>query len=92
MFPHEGLNREEYEKKMLEVILMYEADYLVLAKYMRVLTPGFVEKYKSTRSSTSTTAYQHLLALNHTKEACMSRYAKSLVQRRTSWQTISMKA
>ena len=42
---HEGLNREEHEQKMLEVIDQYEADYLVLAKYMRVLTPGFVEKY-----------------------------------------------
>jgi formyltetrahydrofolate deformylase len=42
---HEGLNRQEHEKKMLEVIDQYEADYLVLAKYMRVLTPGFVEKY-----------------------------------------------
>ncbi len=42
---HEGLNREEHEKKMLEMIDQYEADYLVLAKYMRVLTPGFVEKY-----------------------------------------------
>ncbi|MBW3694475.1 formyltetrahydrofolate deformylase [Vibrio sp. T187] len=42
---HEGLNREEHEEKMLEVIDQYQADYLVLAKYMRVLTPGFVEKY-----------------------------------------------
>ena len=42
---HEGLNREEHEKKMLEVIDQYQADYLVLAKYMRVLTPSFVEKY-----------------------------------------------
>ena len=42
---HEGLNREEHEQKMLEVIDSYKADYLVLAKYMRVLTPGFVEKY-----------------------------------------------
>ncbi|MFA0079062.1 formyltetrahydrofolate deformylase [Vibrio artabrorum] len=42
---HEGLNREEHEQKMLEVIEQYEADYLVLAKYMRVLTPGFVEKF-----------------------------------------------
>lgn len=42
---HEGLSREEHEEKMLEVIDSYQADYLVLAKYMRVLTPGFVEKY-----------------------------------------------
>lgn len=31
---------------MLEVIDQYDADYLVLAKYMRVLTPTFVEKYR----------------------------------------------
>jgi formyltetrahydrofolate deformylase len=42
---HVGLNREEHEQKMLAVIDAYQADYLVLAKYMRVLTPGFVEKY-----------------------------------------------
>jgi formyltetrahydrofolate deformylase len=42
---HEGLNRQEHEEKLLEVIEQYEPDYLVLAKYMRVLTPGFVDKY-----------------------------------------------
>jgi formyltetrahydrofolate deformylase len=42
---HEGLNRQEHEAKMLEVIEQYDADYIVLAKYMRVLTPSFVEKY-----------------------------------------------
>lgn len=43
---HEDLSREEHEQKMMEVISQYEADYLVLAKYMRVLTPTFVEKYR----------------------------------------------
>lgn len=42
---HEGFNRQEHEEKLLEVIEQYEPDYLVLAKYMRVLTPGFVDKY-----------------------------------------------
>ncbi len=42
---HEGLDRESHEQKMLEVIGQYQPDYLVLAKYMRVLTTGFVEKY-----------------------------------------------
>lgn len=42
---HEGLTREEHEEKMLGVIDQYDADYLVLAKYMRVLTPAFVERY-----------------------------------------------
>ncbi|WP_434940506.1 formyltetrahydrofolate deformylase [Shewanella sp. HL-SH8] len=42
---HEGLNREEHEQAMLEKIKPYEADYLVLAKYMRVLTPEFVTQF-----------------------------------------------
>ncbi|WED27475.1 formyltetrahydrofolate deformylase [Vibrio sp. DW001] len=42
---HVDLTREEHEAKMLNVIDSYEADYLVLAKYMRVLTPSFVENY-----------------------------------------------
>ncbi|MDB1124512.1 formyltetrahydrofolate deformylase [Vibrio algarum] len=42
---HVDLTREEHEEKMLKVIDSYEADYLVLAKYMRVLTPSFVESY-----------------------------------------------
>ncbi|MCG7489453.1 formyltetrahydrofolate deformylase [Vibrio sp. Of14-4] len=43
---HIGLDREEHEKKMLEMIDQYNADYLVLAKFMRVLTPSFVENYR----------------------------------------------
>ncbi|UGA55602.1 formyltetrahydrofolate deformylase [Vibrio sp. VB16] len=42
---HVDLTREEHEAKMLNVIDSYQADYLVLAKYMRVLTPSFVENY-----------------------------------------------
>ncbi len=42
---HEGLNRQEHEAKMLDVINQYQADYLVLAKYMRVLTADFVGQY-----------------------------------------------
>lgn len=43
--PHEGLSREAHEEKLLEVIGGYKPEYLVLAKYMRILTPAFVEKY-----------------------------------------------
>ncbi|RJX72041.1 formyltetrahydrofolate deformylase [Vibrio sinensis] len=43
---HDNLTREEHEEKLLEVIDAYQADYIVLAKYMRVLTPTFVEKYQ----------------------------------------------
>ena len=45
--PAEGLSREEHEGAMLEVVRQYEPDYLVLAKYMRILTPGFVGHFRN---------------------------------------------
>jgi len=44
---HEGLDRSEHESKIIECINGFEnVDYIVLAKYMRILTPRFVETYK----------------------------------------------
>lgn len=42
---HEGLSRAEHEGQISEIIDQYTPDYLVLAKYIRILTPEFVEKY-----------------------------------------------
>ncbi|OEG75116.1 formyltetrahydrofolate deformylase [Shewanella colwelliana] len=42
---HDGLTRHDHEQQMLEIIASHQPDYLVLAKYMRVLTPEFVEQY-----------------------------------------------
>jgi formyltetrahydrofolate deformylase len=42
---HESLTREAHEAKMLEIIGPLRPDYLVLAKYMRVLTPEFVRRF-----------------------------------------------
>ena len=42
---HEGLSREEHEAKMRTIIDEYAPEYVVLAKYMRVLTPSFVAAY-----------------------------------------------
>ncbi len=43
---HEGLSREEHEAQVLACLAtMGEIDYVVLAKYMRILTEGFVEAY-----------------------------------------------
>lgn len=42
---HEGLSREEHEQQVMKVIDQYHPDYVVLAKYMRVLTPAFVAAY-----------------------------------------------
>lgn len=42
---HEGLNRIEHENKVLEVLSAYTIDYIVLAKYMRILSSEFVSHY-----------------------------------------------
>ena len=41
----EGLSREEHEQKVMELIDKHRFDYIVLAKYMRILTPTFVSRY-----------------------------------------------
>jgi formyltetrahydrofolate deformylase len=42
---HQGLERAAHEQAVIAVLERYAFDYLVLAKYMRVLTPAFVERY-----------------------------------------------
>lgn len=45
---HVGLDRDEHENKILECLTEYnEIDYIVLAKYMRILTPKFIEVYEN---------------------------------------------
>ncbi|MCF6205749.1 MAG: formyltetrahydrofolate deformylase [Sulfurovum sp.] len=41
----EGLSREAHEAKVMEKIDEHDFDYIVLAKYMRILTPTFVSAY-----------------------------------------------
>jgi len=43
--PAEGLSREEHESKIMELIDEQKFDYIVLAKYMRILTSAFVKAY-----------------------------------------------
>lgn len=44
---HEGCDRDEHEKRVLQQLAQLgEIDYIVLAKYMRILTPRFVEAYE----------------------------------------------
>ena len=43
--PHTGLTREEHEDALQQVLAGYELDYLVLAKYMRILSPSFIARY-----------------------------------------------
>ncbi|WP_323847142.1 formyltetrahydrofolate deformylase [Microbulbifer magnicolonia] len=44
--PAEGLARAQHEEQVMALVDSYEPDYLVLAKYMRVLTPQFVAHYR----------------------------------------------
>lgn len=41
-----NLKREEQEKQVLECLKEYQFDYLVLAKYMRILSPDFVKHFE----------------------------------------------
>jgi len=43
--PADGVSREEHEAEVMKYIDAFEFDYIVLAKYMRILTPTFVEAY-----------------------------------------------
>ena len=42
----DNISRQEHEELILKELGKYSFDYIVLAKYMRILTPNFVEKYK----------------------------------------------
>ena len=41
----DDMDRVDHENKMIEVISQYNPDLIILAKFMRILTPNFVEKY-----------------------------------------------
>ncbi len=43
--PHENKEKDVFENEVVAVIEKYKTDYLVLAKYMRILSPSFVEKF-----------------------------------------------
>src|SRR5690348_14992872 len=42
---HENIEREEFETNLLSLISEYSCDYLVLAKFMRILSPQFVAQF-----------------------------------------------
>ena len=42
---HEQLSRETHDAQLMPKIAEYKPDYLVLAKFMRVLSPTFVKQY-----------------------------------------------
>lgn len=42
---HENKTKEIFEKELLSIILPYRTDYLVLAKFMRILSPEFIKAF-----------------------------------------------
>ncbi|GGF06903.1 formyltetrahydrofolate deformylase [Hymenobacter cavernae] len=44
---HEGKSREEHEAEVLGAIQAYNPEFVVLAKYMRILSPEFVAHYSN---------------------------------------------
>ncbi|QKX15812.1 formyltetrahydrofolate deformylase [Microbulbifer sp. YPW1] len=44
--PADNLERAQHEEQVMQLVDSYEPDYLILAKYMRVLTPQFVAHYR----------------------------------------------
>lgn len=44
---HQGLSREAHEAEVLATLAHYQPQFVVLAKYMRILTPEFVAHYSN---------------------------------------------
>ncbi len=44
---HENKSKEQFESELYTTIEEYKPDYIVLAKFMRILSPDFVEKFKN---------------------------------------------
>ncbi len=44
-FPHKGVTREEHEKDIIDCLAQHQVDLVVLAGYLRMMTPLFIDKY-----------------------------------------------
>jgi len=42
---HEGLEKAAYENQLMLLLRQLQPEYIILAKYMRILSPAFVEQY-----------------------------------------------
>jgi formyltetrahydrofolate deformylase len=42
----DGISRDEHEHQIIELLSKFKIDYIVLAKYMRILSSKFVKKYE----------------------------------------------
>jgi len=43
---HEGKTKDDFERELHRIIYSYHPDYVVLAKFMRILSPTFVAHYR----------------------------------------------
>lgn len=44
---HKGLDRLEHEQSVIDSIEQYDFDFIVMAKYMRILSGGFINRYQN---------------------------------------------
>lgn len=44
---HENKTKEQFETELIQAISPYETDYIILAKFMRILSPSFVAKFEN---------------------------------------------
>ena len=44
---HENKSKSEFEEELAQAIEPYQADYIVLAKFMRILSPTFVARFEN---------------------------------------------
>lgn len=42
---HENKSKETFESEIIEIIKPFEPDYLILAKFMRILSPSFISEF-----------------------------------------------
>ena len=42
---HENKSKENFEAELTNIVLPYKPDYLILAKFMRILSPGFITAF-----------------------------------------------
>jgi len=42
---HQDKNKEQFEEEIHQLLTNYQLDYMVLAKFMRILSPSFIERY-----------------------------------------------
>jgi len=45
MLSHQNLSREAHEQALLETLTSFQPEYLILAKYMRILSPEFTAQF-----------------------------------------------